>query len=60
MHVNEWAKMHPQCENSETQANQIYMTLSKHAHDGDDDNVIKVAKRIAKTVTIDKKDDYTQ
>lgn len=58
--VNEWAKMHPQCENSETQANQIYMTLSKHAHDGDDDNVIKVAKRIAKTVTIDKKDDYTQ
>ncbi len=55
--VNEWAKTHPQCENSETQANQIYMTLAKHAHDGDDDNVIKVAKRIAKTVVIDKKDD---
>jgi hypothetical protein len=32
--VNEWAKMHPQCENSETKANQIYMTLSKHATDG--------------------------
>ena len=55
--VNEWAKMHPQCENSETQANQIYMTLAKHAHDGDDDNVIKVAKRIAKTVVVSKNDE---
>ncbi len=55
--VNEWAKTNPQCENSETQANQIYMTLAKHAHDGDDDNVIKVAKRIAKTVVISKNDE---
>ena len=55
--VNEWAKMNPQCENSETTANQIYMTLSKHAHDGDDVNITKVAKRIAKTVTIDKSPD---
>jgi len=55
--VNEWAKMHPQCENSETQANQIYMTLAKHAHDGDDDNITKVAKRIAKTVIIDKNEE---
>jgi hypothetical protein len=55
--VNEWAKMHPQCENSETQANQIYMTLAKHAHDGDDDNVMKVAKRIAKTVIVSKNDE---
>lgn len=55
--VNEWAKKHPQCENSETQANQIYMTLAKHAHDGDDDNVMKVAKRIAKTVVVSKNDE---
>jgi hypothetical protein len=55
--VNEWAKMNPLCENSETTANQIYMTLSKHAHDGDDVNITKVAKRIAKTVTIDKSTD---
>ena len=55
--VNEWAKTHPQCENSETQANQIYMTLAKHAHDGDDDNVMKVAKRIAKTVVVSKNDE---
>ena len=54
--VNEWAKMNPQCENSETQANQIYMTLSKHATDGDEENITKVAKRIAKTVVIDKDD----
>ena len=52
--VNEWAKSHPQCENSETQANQIYMTLAKHATDGDDDNIMKVAKQIAKSVVIDK------
>ena len=55
--VNEWAKLHPQCEKSETQANQIYMTLSKHATDGDEENITKVAKRIAKTVVIDKNDD---
>ena len=56
--VNEWAKTHPQCENSETQANQIYMTLSKHATDGDDENITKVAKQIAKSVVIDKNDDF--
>jgi hypothetical protein len=56
--VNEWAKMHPQCENSETKANQIYMTLSKHATDGDEENITKVAKQIAKSVIIDKNDDF--
>ena len=55
--VNEWAKLNPQCENSETKANQIYMTLSKHATDGDDENITKVAKQIAKSVVIDKNDD---
>jgi rubrerythrin len=49
--------MNPQCENSETTANQIYMTLSKHATDGDEENITKVAKRIAKSVTIDKSPD---
>jgi hypothetical protein len=52
--VNEWAKTNPQCENSETRANQIYLTLSKHATDGDDENITKVAKHIAKSVVIDK------
>jgi len=56
--VNEWAKTHPQCENSETKANQIYMTLSKHATDGDEENIAKVAKQIAKSVIIDKNDDF--
>jgi hypothetical protein len=56
--VNEWAKTHPQCENSETKANQIYMTLAKHATDGDEENVAKVAKQIAKSVIIDKNDCY--
>ena len=56
--VNEWAKTHPQCENSETKANQIYMTLSKHATDGDEENITKVAKQIAKSVIIDKNDGF--
>ena len=30
------------------------MTLSKHATDGDDENITKVAKHIAKSVIIDK------
>jgi len=52
--INQWAKEHPECENSDTQANRMYMTLSKHALDGDDDNVMKVAKNIAHNVIIDK------
>ncbi len=52
--INKWAKEHPECENSNTQANRIYMTLSKHALDGDDDNMTRVAKKIAQNVIIDK------
>jgi hypothetical protein len=52
--INQWAKEHPECENSNTQANRVYMTLSKHALDGDDDNMTKVAKKIAQNVIIDK------
>ncbi len=54
--INQWAKEHPECENSNTQANRVYMTLSKHALDGDDDNMTKVAKKIAQNVIIDKND----
>jgi hypothetical protein len=54
--INQWAKEHPECENSNTQANRMYMTLSKHALDGDDDNMTKVAKKIAQNVIIDKND----
>lgn len=56
--INQWAKEHPECENSDTQANRMYMTLSKHALDGDEDNVMKVAKNIAHNVIIDK-DEYS-
>jgi hypothetical protein len=54
--INQWAKEHPECENSNTHANRVYMTLSKHALDGDDDNTTKVAKNIAHNVIIDKND----
>lgn len=52
--INQWAKEHPECENSNTHANRVYMTLSKHALDGDDVNMAKVAKKIAQNVIIDK------
>lgn len=55
--INKWAKEHPECENSDTRANSIYMTLSRHGFDGDDDNVMKVIKNIAHNVIIDK-DEY--
>jgi hypothetical protein len=54
--INQWAKEHPECENSNTHANRVYMTLSKHALDGDDDNMTKVVKKIAQNVIIDKND----
>ena len=51
--INNWAKEHPECGNSDTQANSIYMTLVKTA-DGTDSNIINVIKQVAKKVTIDK------
>lgn len=55
--INKWAKEHPECENSDTRANSMYMTLSRNGFDGDDDNVTKVIKNIAHNVIIDK-DEY--
>jgi hypothetical protein len=55
--INKWAKEHPECENSDSRANTMYMTLSRHGFDGDDDNVTKVVKNIAHNVIIDK-DEY--
>jgi len=52
--INKWAKEHPECENSDSRANSMYMTLSRHGFDGDDDNVSKVIKNIAHNVMIDK------
>ena len=55
--INKWAKENPECENSDSRANTMYMTLSRHGFDGDDDNVTKVVKNIAHNVIIDK-DEY--
>ena len=55
--INNWAKENPECENSDSRANTMYMTLSRHGFDGDDDNVTKVVKNIAHNVIIDK-DEY--
>ncbi len=52
--VNRWAKENPECENSDTLANRMYMKLSKGALDGDDENIIKVIQKVAQNVTIDK------
>lgn len=52
--INEWAKKHPECEKSYTRANDVYMKLSKHGCDGDDDNIAKVIKNIAKETVIER------
>ena len=52
--INEWAKQHPECEKSETSANDLYMKLSKHGYDGEDENIIKVVKNIAKETVIER------
>ena len=52
--INEWAKQHPECEKSYTRANELYMKLSKHACDGDDDNITKIIKNIAKETVIER------
>jgi hypothetical protein len=51
--IHEWAKQHPECEKSDTRANDLYMKLSKHGYDGEDDNIIKVVKNIAKVTVIE-------
>ena len=52
--INEWAKQHPECEKSYTRANELYMKLSKHACDGEDDNIKKVVRNIAKETVIER------
>ena len=51
--ISNWAKEHPECGNSATQANNMYMKLVKNA-DGTDSNITNVIKQVAKKVTIDK------
>jgi hypothetical protein len=51
--INKWAKEHPECENSDTQANSKYLKLAKSS-DGDDESITKVIKNIAHKVIIDK------
>ena len=52
--VNEWAKQNPRCENSSTKENTQYINMSRAVLDGDDKNIAKVIKLVAKEVVIDK------
>jgi hypothetical protein len=52
--VNEWAKQNPKCEDSRTMENMQYINMSRAVLDGDDRNIAKVIKRVAKEVVIDK------
>ena len=52
--VNEWAKQNPRCENSTTKENTQYINMSRSVLDGDDKNIAKVIKLVAKEVVIDK------
>jgi len=52
--VNEWAKQNPRCENSSTKENTQYIKMSRAVLDGDDKNIAKVIKKVAKEVVIEK------
>jgi hypothetical protein len=53
--INEWAKTHPRCMNSNTRDNETYFRLSKAATDGEKDgNIAKVIRKVAKNVAIEK------
>ena len=52
--LNEWAKQHPECENSYTRANDMYMKFSKNVQDGEDDNIKKVVRNIVKETVIER------
>jgi hypothetical protein len=54
MLVNEWAKQNPRCEDSTTAENTQYINMSRAVLDGDDRNIAKVIKRVAKAVVIEK------
>ena len=52
--VNEWAKQNPRCEDSSTAENTQYINMSRAVLDGDDRNIAKVIKKVAKEVVIEK------
>ena len=54
--MSSWADHHPQCENSGTRENNAYMKLSDVVLDGEESNIQKVIKRVAKEVKLDKFD----
>jgi len=54
--MSSWADHHPQCENSGTRENNAYMKLSDVVLDGEESNIQKVIKRVAKEVKLDKID----
>jgi hypothetical protein len=56
--MSSWADHHPECENSGTRANTAYMKLSDVVLDGEESNIQKVIKRVAKEVKLDKIDAF--
>ncbi len=52
--VNKWADEHPGCEKSYSRDNDRFMNICRNVSDGDDDNILKVVKNIAKETVIEK------
>ena len=53
--VNEWAKAHPLCMNSNSRDNETYMKLSKTVTDGEKEgNIQKVIRKVSKKVAVEK------
>jgi hypothetical protein len=49
-----WKDAHPECVDSKSKQNTEYLKVVGEVMDGDEDNVNKVIKKVAKQVVIDK------
>ena len=52
--LSTWKETHPKCMDSKSHQNDAYMKITSKVMDGDEENINKVIKKVAKQVLIDK------
>ena len=52
--LTKWKETHPKCMDSESKQSDEYMKIVSKVMDGDEENINKVIKKVAKEVVIDK------
>jgi DNA-directed RNA polymerase specialized sigma subunit len=52
--LNKWKDTHPKCMDSESKQSDEYMKIVSKVMDGDEENINKVIKKVAKEVVIEK------